>query len=145
MVNEIYNDTKEHMDKSIEALKRDFSTLRTGKVTTNIVDNIKIDYYGNPTPLNQVGSVIALDATTIAINPWEKNMLDAISKAIQEANIGVNPNSDGDMIKLFFPPMTVEQRGEIVKQAKAMGEKAKVAVRNIRKEGNDKIKKTRKR
>ena len=141
MVNEIYNYTKEHMDKSLEALKRDFSTLRTGKVTTNIVDNIKVDYYGNPTPLNQIGNVIALDAVTIAITPWEKNMVNDISKAIQEANIGVNPNSDGDMIKLFFPPMTVEQRGEIVKQAKAMGEKAKVAVRNIRKDSNDKIKK----
>jgi ribosome recycling factor len=141
MVNEIYNYTKEHMDKSLEALKRDFSTLRTGKVTTNIVDNIKVDYYGNPTPLNQIGNVIALDAVTIAITPWEKNMINTVSKAIQEANIGVNPNSDGDMIKLFFPPMTVEQRGEIVKQAKVMGEKAKVAVRNIRKDSNDKIKK----
>ncbi|MBN2767831.1 MAG: ribosome recycling factor [Campylobacterales bacterium] len=141
MVNEIYDYTKEHMDKSLEALKRDFSTLRTGKVTTNIVDNIKVNYYGNPTPLNQIGNVIALDAVTIAISPWEKNMLSAVSKAIQEANIGVNPNSDGDMIKLFFPPMTVEQRGEIVKQAKAMGEKAKVAIRNIRKDSNDKIKK----
>ena len=78
MVNEIYNYTKEHMDKSLEALKRDFSTLRTGKVTTNIVDNIKVDYYGNPTPLNQIGNVIALDAVTIAITPWEKNMINAV-------------------------------------------------------------------
>ncbi|MBD3808105.1 MAG: ribosome recycling factor, partial [Epsilonproteobacteria bacterium] len=110
-------------------------------VTTNIVDNIKVDYYGTPTALSQVGNIIALDATTIAINPWEKTMLNPITKAIQEANIGVNPNNDGSVIKLFFPPMTVEQRNEIVKQAKAMGEKAKVAVRNIRKESNDKIKK----
>ena len=141
MLNEIYDYAKEHMDKSIEAMKRDFATLRTGKVTTAIVDNIKIDYYGTPTPLNQVGNVIATDATTISITPWEKSMLSEIEHAIQQANIGVNPNNDGDFIKLFFPPMTVEQRQEIVKQAKAMAEKAKIAVRNVRKEANDRIKK----
>ena len=140
MLEEIYEETKDHMEKSIEAMKRDFSSLRTGKVTTQIVDNIKVDYYGTPTPLNQVGSVVVQDATTIAINPWEKSMLSAIEKAIQEANIGVNPNNDGDFIKLFFPPMTVEQRQEIVKQAKGMAEKAKVAIRNVRKESNNKIK-----
>jgi len=141
MLNEIYNQTQEQMSKSIDALKRDFSTLRTGKVSTNIVDNIKVDYYGTPTALNQVGSVIVTDATTISITPWEKNMLAPIEKAIQEANIGVNPNNDGDFIKLFFPAMTSEQRQEIVKQAKQMSEKAKIAIRNIRKDGNDKIKK----
>ena len=83
MLNAIYEDTKEHMHKSIDALKRDFSTLRTGKVTTNIVDHIKVNYYGTPTALNQVGNVIATDATTIAITPWEKNMLGPIEKAIQ--------------------------------------------------------------
>jgi len=141
MVNEIFEHTRENMTKSLDALKRDFSTLRTGKVTTSIVDNIKVDYYGTPTALNQVGSVIATDATTISITPWEKNLLGDIEKAIQEANIGVNPNNDGDFIKLFFPPMTSEQRQEIVKQAKGMVEHAKIAVRNVRKEGNDKIKK----
>jgi ribosome recycling factor len=141
MLDEIYEHTKEHMDKSIEALKRNFASLRTGKVTTSIVDNIKVDYYGTPTPLNQVGSVIAMDATTISITPWEKNLLSDIEKAIQEANIGVNPNNDGDFIKLFFPPMTSEQRQEIVKQAKAMAEDARVAIRNIRKDSNNKIKK----
>jgi ribosome recycling factor len=141
MIENILDDAKEHMQKSIEAMKREFGTLRTGKVTTNIVDHIKVDYYGTPTPLNQVGSVIVQDATTIAINPWEKSMLGAIEKAIQEANIGVNPNNDGDFIKLFFPPMTVEQREEIVKQAKSMAEKAKVAIRNVRKDANNKIKK----
>jgi ribosome recycling factor len=141
MLEEIYSETQEHMQKSIEALKRDFSTLRTGKVTTTIVDNIKVDYYGTPTALNQVGNVIAIDATTISITPWEKSLLPTIEKAIQEANIGVNPNNDGDFIKLFFPPMTVEQRHEIVKQAKSMSEKAKIAIRNIRKENNDSIKK----
>jgi ribosome recycling factor len=141
MVNEIFEQTRENMQKGIEALKRDFSSLRTGKVTTGIVDNIKVDYYGTMTALNQVGSVIATDATTISITPWEKNLLPVIEKAIQEANIGVNPNNDGDFIKLFFPPMTSEQRQEIVKQAKGMVEHAKIAVRNVRKDGNDKIKK----
>lgn len=141
MTNEIFDHTAANMDKSIEALKRDFATLRTGKVTTGIVDNIKIDYYGTMTPLTQVGNVIATDATTISITPWEKNLLPVIEKAIQEANIGVNPNNDGDFIKLFFPPMTSEQRQDIVKQAKGMLEHAKVAIRNVRKDGNDKIKK----
>jgi len=141
MLNTIYDETKEYMQKSIDALKRDFSTLRTGKVTTNIVDHIKVDYYGTPTALNQVGNVLATDATTISITPWEKTMLQPIEKAIQEANIGVNPNNDGDFIKLFFPAMTTSQRQEIVKQAKAMSEKAKIAIRNIRKDGNDQIKK----
>jgi len=141
MLNEIYEQTKEQMGKSIDALKRDFSTLRTGKVSTNIVDSIRVDYYGTPTALNQVGSVVVTDATTISITPWEKNLLSDIEKAIQEANIGVNPNNDGDFIKLFFPAMTSEQRQEIVKQAKGMSEKAKIAVRNVRKDGNDKIKK----
>ncbi|MBD3794663.1 MAG: ribosome recycling factor [Epsilonproteobacteria bacterium] len=141
MLNEIYKHTQEHMKKSLEALKRDFSTLRTGKVTTNIIDHIKVDYYGTPTALSQVGSVIVTDATTITITPWEKHMLNGISKAIQEANIGVNPNNDGIVIKLFFPAMTTQQRQEVVKQSKGMGEKAKVAVRNARKDANDKIKK----
>lgn len=141
MTSEIFEQTNENMEKSIEALKREFATLRTGKVTTGIVDNIKVDYYGTMTALTQVGNVIATDATTISITPWEKTLLPAIEKAIQEANIGVNPNNDGDFIKLFFPPMTSEQRQEIVKQAKGMVENAKVAIRNVRKDGNDKIKK----
>jgi len=141
MVNDVFEDTKENMQKCIDALKRDFTTLRTGKVTTSIVDNIKVDYYGTMTTLSQVGSVIATDATTISITPWEKTMLSPIEKAIQEANIGVNPNNDGILIKLFFPPMTTDQRQGVVKQAKGMVENAKVSVRNVRKDGNDKIKK----
>ena len=140
MLEEIFAEANDHMDKSIEAMRKEFLTLRTGKVSTAVVDHIKVEYYGTPTPLNQVASVTALDATTIAINPWEKNLLGDIEKAIQQANIGVNPNNDGDFIKLFFPPMTSEQRQEIVKQAKAMAEKAKVAVRNVRKDANNKIK-----
>lgn len=140
MLEEIYKYTKEHMEKSIEALKKDYKTLRTGKVNTTILEGIKIDYYGTPTDLNQVGSVLASDATTLVINPWEKNLLEDIEKAIQNANIGVNPNNDGDTIKLFFPPMTVEQRQETAKQAKTMTDNAKVAIRNVRKHSNDKAK-----
>ena len=129
------------MQGAIEHMQKDFKTLRTGKVTTAILDGIKIDYYGTPTPLDQVGSVIATDATTITVTPWEKNLLGDIETAIQKANIGVNPNNDGDTIKLFFPPMTVEQRKETVKQMMKMGEQAKVSIRNDRKKANDAIKK----
>ncbi|MBX7490554.1 ribosome recycling factor [Helicobacter turcicus] len=137
----VYAHTKEMMDKSIEAMKKEFGTLRSGKVSISILDSIRVDYYDTPTPLNQVGSVIAQDASTIVITPWEKNLLKDIERAIQEANIGVNPNNDGETIKLFFPPMTSEQRKETAKEAKNIGEKAKIAIRNIRKDANDKIKK----
>ena len=140
MLNEIYTETKKHMDKSIDSLKRDYKTLRTGKVTTTILDGIKIDYYGTLTDLNQVASVLATDATTIAISPWEKQLVSDIEKAITAANIGVNPNNDGECVKLFFPPMTVDQRKESAKQAKGMTDNAKIAIRNIRKHSNDQIK-----
>ncbi len=141
MLNEIFETCENKMQGSIEHMQRDFKTLRTGKVTTSVLDNVKIDYYGTATPLDQVGSVLAADATTIVINPWEKNLLPDIEAAIQAANIGVNPNNDGDQIKLFFPPMTVEQRQESVKKMKTMGENAKVSIRNDRRDANDKIKK----
>jgi len=141
MLNEIYETCEKKMQGGIEHMQRDFKTLRTGKVTTSVLDNVKIDYYGTATPLDQVGSVLAADATTIVVNPWEKNLLPDIEAAIQAANIGVNPNNDGDQIKLFFPPMTVEQRQESVKKMKTMGENAKVSIRNDRRDANDKIKK----
>lgn len=141
MLNEICNNQKVHNDKALEALKRDFTTLRTGKVSINILDHVHVDYYGSSTPLNQVATVLATDASTITITPWEKPMLKTIATAIQAANIGVNPNNDGESVKLFFPPMTTEDRQKNAKEAKAMGEKAKVAIRNIRKDANDDIKK----
>ena len=140
MLEEIYAQTKDHMEKSIEALKKDYKSLRTGKVNVNILDGIRIDYYGTPTDLSQVGSVLSPDATTIVINPWEKNLLGVIDKALQAANIGVNPNNDGVVIKLFFPPMTTDQRENTVKQAKVMTDNAKVAIRNIRQNSNTKAK-----
>ena len=140
MLEEVYAQTKDHMEKSIEALKKDYKSLRTGKVNTNILDGVRVDYYGTPTELSQVGSVLATDATTITINPWEKDLLGTIEKAIMVANIGVNPNNDGQVIKLFFPPMTVEQRQNTAKQAKSMTDNAKVAIRNIRQNSNTKVK-----
>lgn len=141
MTNEIFNECEAKMQSSIEHMQRNFKTLRTGKITTSVLDNVKIDYYGTPTSLDQVGSVIAQDATTIVVNPWEKNLLGDIESAISAANVGANPNNDGDQIKLFFPAMTVEQRQESAKQMRGMGEDAKVSVRNDRKHANDKIKK----
>lgn len=138
---EIYKHTQETMEKSIEAMRKEFGTLRNGKVSITILDSIKVNYYDTPTPLNQVGSVIAQDASTIVIVPWEKTLLKEIEHSIQEANIGVNPNNDGESIKLFFPPMTTEQRKETAKEARNIAEKAKIAIRNIRKDANDKIKK----
>jgi len=141
MLNEIYSECEAKMQNSIEHMQRDFKTLRTGKVTTSVLDNVKIDYYGTPTPLDQIGSVIAVDATTIVVNPWEKNLLADVESAISAGNVGATPNNDGDLIKLFFPAMTVEQRKESVKQMKGMGENAKVSLRNDRKHANDQIKK----
>ena len=141
MVNEIFDNCNENMQGSVEHLRRDFKTLRTGKVLISVLDNVKIDYYGTATALDQVGSVIATDATTIVVNPWEKNLLSDIETAISAANIGVTPNNDGDQIKLYFPPMTVDQRKESVKQMKVMGENAKVSIRNDRRDANDKVKK----
>jgi len=141
MLEEIYTHCEEKMSGSLEHMQRDFKTLRTGKVLVSVLDNVKIDYYGTATALDQVGSVIAVDATTIVVNPWEKNLLKDIETAIAAANVGVNPNNDGEQIKLFFPPMTVEQRKESAKQMKGMGENAKVSIRNDRRDANDKIKK----
>ena len=141
MLNERYSSCEAKMQGSVEHMQRDFKTLRTGKVLISVLDNVKIDYYGTPTPLDQIGSVIATDATTIVVNPWEKNLLPDVESAISAANIGVNPNNDGDVIKLFFPPMTVEQRQDSAKKMKGMGEDAKVSIRNDRKHSNDQIKK----
>lgn len=141
MLNEIFNKQKSQNEKSLEALKKEFTTLRTGKVNIHVLDHVLVDYYGSKTPLNQVATVLATDASTLSVTPWEKTLLKTIESAIAAANIGVNPNNDGESVKLFFPPMTREQREENVKNARAMGEKAKVSVRNVRKDANDAVKK----
>lgn len=141
MVEDIYNNTKNNMQRVLDSLKKDFLGLRSSKVSVMILDNIKVDYYGAMTPINQVASVILQDATTIVVTPWEKSLLKSIERSIAEANIGVNPNSDSDCVKLFFPPMTKEQRHVIAKDVKAMGERAKIALRNVRQDSNNLIKK----
>jgi len=141
MIEEIYEFANEGMTKALDALKRDFGTIRSGKVSLSILDSIRVDYYGTPTPLNGVANLGTPDASTITITPWEKSMLKEIEKAIQIANIGVNPGNNGECVMLSFPPMTMEQRKENAKKAKAFGENAKVAVRNVRRDANDKVKK----
>ncbi len=141
MINEILDECKINMESSVEHMHHSFKSLRTGKVMVSVLDGIKIDYYGTPTALDQVGSVIATDATTIVISPWEKPLVADIEAAISKANIGVNPNSDGEKIILNFPPMTVDQRKESVKKMKGMGEEAKISVRNDRQKANNEIKK----
>ena len=140
-MNEVFEFAKDHMQKSIEVLKKDLNTLRTGRVSIHVLDGVKVEYYGAPTPLNQVANINAVDATTIVVSPWDKSIMKDIEKAIQEANVGANPNNDGQDIKLYFPPMTEEERKKQAKKAKEFGEKAKIAIRNVRREANDKIKK----
>ena len=138
---EVFEFAKDHMQKSIEVLKKDLNTLRTGRVSIHVLDGVKVEYYGAPTPLNQVANINAVDATTIVVQPWDKSIMKDIEKAIQEANVGANPNNDGESIKLYFPPMTEEERKKQAKKAKEFAEKAKIAIRNVRREANDKIKK----
>ena len=132
---------REKMEKSLEFLKGEYLAIRTGRAHPGLVSDIKADYYGTPTPLNGVANLGTPDASTITITPWEKSMLKEIEKAIQIANIGVNPGNNGEYVMLSFPAMTTEQRKENVKKSKAFGEHAKVAVRNVRKDANDKVKK----
>lgn len=138
---EVFEFAKDHMNKSIDILKKDLNTLRTGRVSIHVLDGVKVDYYGAPTSLNQVANINAIDATTIVISPWDKSVMKEIERAIQEANVGANPNNDGEAIKLYFPPMTEEERKKQAKKAKEFSEKAKIAIRNVRREANDKIKK----
>ena len=137
----VFEFAKDHMNKSIDVLKKDLNTLRTGRVSIHVLDGVKVEYYGAPTPLNQVANINAVDATTIVISPWDKSIIKDIERAIQEANVGANPNNDGEAIKLYFPPMTEEERKKQAKKAKEFAEKAKIAIRNVRREANDKIKK----
>ena len=141
MLEDIFAQTEKKMQGAIEHMLKEFKSVRTGKVSASMLDGIKVEYYGTPTPLEQVGSILVADATTIVSSPWEKQLLGEIESALQRANLGVHPNNDGEQIKLFFPPMTIEQRKEAIKQMKGMGEKARIAIRNDRRAANDKIKK----
>ncbi len=137
----VIKDAKIRMDKSIEALRNELSKVRSGKATTALLDGIKVDYYGSLVPLNQVGNVSVLDAHTLSITPWEKTMVQVIDKAILEANLGLNPVNDGTNLKVPVPPPTEERRKELVKLIKKFGEESKIAIRNIRRDANDHLKK----
>jgi ribosome recycling factor len=132
------------MKKAINHLEAELVKIRAGKANPTMLDGIMVDYYGNATPINQVANISAMDARTISIQPWEKNMLQPIERAIIAANIGINPQNDGNIIRLFLPPLTEERRKEMVKRSNAEGEQAKVAVRSIRREAIEQIKKLQK-
>lgn len=131
----------ERMDKAIGALRRDLATLRAGRATPALLDRIQVEYYGAMTPLNQLANINTPDSRTLLVQPWDKSSLGAIEKAIQKSDLGITPSNDGTMIRLGIPPLTEERRGELVKMTKKFGEEAKVAIRNIRRDANDDIKK----
>lgn len=132
---------EQKMHKSIETLKADLAKVRTGRAHTGILDHIQVDYYGSPTHINQVANVTLIDARTIGVQPWEKKMVSVIEKAIRESDLGLNPSTQGDLIRVPTPPLTEERRKEIVKVVKGEGEDAKVAIRNIRRDANEGLKK----
>lgn len=133
-------DAKTHMDKALEYCDNELVKIRAGKAMPSMLDGIVVDYYGTPTALNQIGSVNTPDARTLVVQPWEKTMLIPIERAIMEANIGLNPQNDGVLIRLNVPPLTEERRKDLVKKVKEEAEKGRIAVRNIRKDANEKIK-----
>ncbi|RJX32617.1 MAG: ribosome recycling factor [Oxalobacter sp.] len=138
---DLKKNAQQKMSKSIETLKGDLAKVRTGRAHTGILDHVMVDYYGNPTPINQVANVTLLDARTIAVQPWEKKMAATIEKAIRDSDLGLNPASQGDVIRVPTPALTEERRKEMVKLVKTEGESAKVAVRNVRRDTNDALKK----
>ena len=134
-------DAKATMDKAIDHTEAELSKIRAGKATPSMLDGLMVDYYGTPTPLSQIGTVNTPDARTLVIQPWEKSLLMVIEKCIMESNLGLNPQNDGSIIRLNIPPLTEERRKDLVKRVKEEAEKGRIAVRNIRKDANEKIKK----
>ncbi len=141
MLSEQKKKAEEKMNKALEALRKEFATLRTGRASLGILEGIMIDYYGTPTPISQVANMAVPDPRTITIQPWETKMLGEIEKAILKSDVGLTPGNDGKIIRLTIPPLTEERRQQIVKHAKKLAEDARVAVRNIRRDVNDEIKK----
>ncbi len=140
----IFKDAKSKMDKSLDALRNELASIRSGKANTALLDTIKVDYYGTITPLKQLGNITVVDAHTLSVTPWDKSALQAVDKAILSANLGLNPVSDGTNLKIPIPPLTEERRKDFVKLIKKIGEDSKIAVRNIRREGNEHLKKKQK-
>ena len=141
MIAEIKKSAEQKMQKSLEALKLDLGKIRTGRAHTGLLDHIMVDYYGTPTAINQVASINLADARTITVAPWEKKMLGAIEKAIRNSDLGLNPATVGEVIRVPMPPMSEERRKEMTKLARNEGESAKIAVRNLRRDANESVKK----
>lgn len=132
---------EDKMNKAIEFLEGDYNTIRAGRANPHVLDKIRVDYYGTPTPLQQIGNVTVPEARVLQIAPWEKSMIKAIEKAIMTSNLGINPSNDGSVIRLVFPELTEERRKDLAKDVKKKAEESKVAIRNIRRDGNDYLKK----
>lgn len=143
-ISQIVATADDHMKKAITHLETELIKIRAGKATPQILDGIVVDYYGSPTPISQVGNINVMDARTLSIQPWEKNMLQPIERAIIAANIGINPQNDGSQIRLFLPPLTEERRRELVKKCQVEGEHSRVAVRNIRRDAIEHVKRLQK-
>ena len=137
----VKKDAEERMKKTLKALKDEFNTIRTGRASASLFDKVNVEYYGTPTPLNQVANISIPEARLIVIQPFDKNALGDIEKAIQTSELSLNPNNDGKVIRINIPPLTEERRKELVKQAKNIGEQSRVSIRNIRRDTNDAIKK----
>lgn len=137
----IKKNAEERMEKAIGALRRDLSTLRAGKASPALFDRVQVEYYGSMTPLNQLANINTPDSRTLMIQPWDKSSVAAIEKAILKSDLGLTPSNDGSAIRISVPPLTEERRAELVKTSKKFGEEAKVAIRNIRRDANDDIKK----
>jgi len=140
-VDQIFDETENHMKTSIQLIEEELSGVRTGKASSALLDSIKVDYYGSMVPLKQVANIAVPDTKLITIQPWEKPLVGEIVKAIQSSSLGLNPQSDGNFIRIPLPPLTEERRQELVKTVKHMVEESKIAVRNIRRDSNDKLKK----
>ena len=140
-IDSILLDTEERMEKALASLERDFAKLRTGRASTSLVDGIKADYYGTPTPISQMASVAVPDSRTLTIQPWDKGGIAAVEKAILKSDLGLTPVNDGKIIRISIPPLTEERRKELGKVSRKYGEEAKVAVRNVRRDANDSLKK----
>ncbi|MBO4409776.1 MAG: ribosome recycling factor [Spirochaetales bacterium] len=135
---------EDRMKKSVNALETDYLALRTGRASAAIFDKVRVDYYGQETPLNQVASVSVPEARLVVIQPWDKSLLGAIEKAIQKSDLGLNPSNDGKLLRINFPPLTQDRRKELAKQSKNLAEGSRVAIRNIRRDGMEEIKKLQK-
>ena len=140
MLVDILADGEDRMQKSVEFLRKDLASVRAGRANPAILDKIVVDYYGTPTPLNQMGTIAAPEPRLLTIMPWDKSALSSIEKAIQKSDLGLNPNNDGNLIRLAIPQLTEERRGQLVKSTRKNGEDSKVSVRNIRRDVADKIK-----